>query len=93
MSDRGEAYLSAIDGEEDEFIDKETINHQFKIMLELDELLGNLDNTLRHALAFPFILRTDRPQITSAALTSWVVTFDPWTPPTLTIPLKSGVEG
>ena len=50
MSDRGEAYLSANGGEEDVFIDKETINCQFNILLELDELLGNLDNTLRHAL-------------------------------------------
>jgi hypothetical protein len=46
MSDRGEAHLSAHSGEEDVFIDKETINHQFDILLELDELLGNLDNTL-----------------------------------------------
>ena len=51
-------------GEEDVLIDKETINCQFNILLELDELLGNLDNTLRHVLAipltvFPFILRTD----------------------------------
>jgi len=54
MSDRGEAYLSANGGEEDVFIDKETINCQFNILLGLDELLGNLDNTLRHALAIPF---------------------------------------
>ncbi len=53
MSDRGEAYLSANGSEEDVFIDKETINCQFNILLELDELLGNLDNTLRHALAVP----------------------------------------
>ncbi len=98
MSDRGEAYLSANGGEEYVFIDKETINCQFNILLELDELLGNLDNTLRHTLAFlltvfPFILRTDRPQISSVALTSSVVTSDPGTPPTLTIALKSDVEG
>ncbi len=53
MSDRGEAYLSAIGGEEDVFDDKETNNCQFNILLELDELLGNLDNTLCHALAVP----------------------------------------
>ena len=53
MSDRGEAYLSANGSEEDVFINKETINCQFNILLELDELLGNLDNTLRHALAVP----------------------------------------
>ena len=53
MSDRGEAYLSANGSEEDVFIDKETINCQFNILLELDELLGNLDNILRHELAVP----------------------------------------
>ena len=53
MSDCGEAYLSANGGDEDVFIDKETINCQLYILLELDELLGNLDNTLRHALAIP----------------------------------------
>jgi len=53
MSDRGEAYLRAHGGEKDVFVDKETINQQFNILLELDELLGNLDNTLRHALAIP----------------------------------------
>ncbi len=42
---------------------------------------------------FPFILRTDQPQITSAALTSSIVTSDPRTPPTLTIALKSEVKG
>ncbi len=40
-------------GEEDVFIDKETINCQFNILLVLDELLGNLDNTLSRALAVP----------------------------------------
>ncbi len=53
MSDHGEAYLGAHSDEEDVFIDKETINCQFNILLELDELLGNLDNTLRNALAAP----------------------------------------
>jgi len=53
MSDHGEAYLSSNGAEEDVFINKETINCQFNILLELDELLGNLDNTLRHALAIP----------------------------------------
>ena len=53
MSDRGEAYLCAHGSEEDVFISKETINCQFNILLLLDELLGNHDNTLRHALAVP----------------------------------------
>ncbi len=53
MSDRSEAYLCAHGGEEDVFVDKETINRQFNILLELDELLGNLDNTLHHVLAVP----------------------------------------
>jgi hypothetical protein len=42
---------------------------------------------------FPFIFRTDQPQITSAALTSSIVTSDPHTPPALTIALKSEVKG
>ena len=46
MSDRSEAYICAHGGEEDVFFDKETINCQFNILLEFDELLGNLDNTL-----------------------------------------------
>ncbi len=53
MSDPSEAYLCAHGGEEDVFVDKEAINCQFNILLELDELLGNLDNTLRHVLAIP----------------------------------------
>jgi hypothetical protein len=53
MSDRGEAYLGVHSGVEDVFIDKDTINCQFNILLELDELLGNLDNTLCPALAVP----------------------------------------
>jgi hypothetical protein len=53
MSDCGEACVGAHSGEEDVFIDEETINHQFNILLELDELLGNLDNTLRQVLAVP----------------------------------------
>ncbi len=51
MSDPGEAYLRAHGGKEDVFVEKETINRQFNILLELDELLRKLDNTLRHALA------------------------------------------
>jgi hypothetical protein len=42
---------------------------------------------------FPFILRTDQPQITSVALTSSRVTSEPGTPPALTIALKSEVKG
>ncbi len=42
---------------------------------------------------FPFILRTDQPQITSVALASSIVTSDPGTPPALTIALKSEVKG
>jgi hypothetical protein len=51
MSERGEAYLSAIGCDEDVFVGKETINSQFNILLELDEFPWNLENTLRHALA------------------------------------------
>jgi hypothetical protein len=39
--------------EEDVFVDKKTINCQFNILLELDELSRNIDNTLRHKLAVP----------------------------------------
>ncbi len=46
-----------------------------------------------HRTVFPFILRTDRPQITSAALTLSIVTTDPGTPPVLTIALKLEVKG
>ena len=97
MSDRGEAYLSANGGEEDVFINKETINCQFNIQ-HLMSSLGTLTILCATHLSFrltvfPFILRTDRPQITSAALTSLVVTSDPGTIPTLTIALKSDVEG
>ncbi len=53
MSDRGEAYLSAVSCEEDVFVDKETINGQFNILLKLDELSRNLDNILHHTLAIP----------------------------------------
>jgi hypothetical protein len=33
--------------------DKKSIYCQFDILLELDEFLGNLSNTLRHKLAIP----------------------------------------
>ncbi len=35
-------------------VDKEAIDCQLNILLELDELLGNLDHALRHALAISF---------------------------------------
>ncbi len=53
MRGRSEAHLHAHGGEEEVVVDKETINCQFNILLEFDELLGNLDNTLRHALTVP----------------------------------------
>ncbi len=53
MSDHGEAYLGAVGCEEDVFVDKEAINCQFNILLELDELSRGLDNTLTHTLAVP----------------------------------------
>ena len=53
VGDCGEAYLGAQSGEECMLVDKEEIYCQFDILLELDELLGNLDNTLRHMLAVP----------------------------------------
>jgi hypothetical protein len=51
MGDCCEAYLGAQSGEEYMLVDKEAFFCQFNILLELDELLGNLDNTLRHMLA------------------------------------------
>ncbi len=90
ISDHGEAYLSAVGScEEDVFVDKEMINSQFNILLELDELLTILCTTCLPFLltVFPFILRTDQPQITSAGMMSLMVTSNPRTPHTLTIAL------
>jgi hypothetical protein len=53
MSDRGEADLRAIGCEEDVFVDKKNINRQFNILMEFDELCGNLDNALHYLLAVP----------------------------------------
>jgi hypothetical protein len=53
MSNHGKAYLSATCGEENVFVDKETINHQFNILMELDKLLGSFANTLSNKLAVP----------------------------------------
>jgi hypothetical protein len=53
MSDCGEAYLYAIGHEEDVFVDKKTSIWQFNIVMELDELCGNLDNALHYLLAVP----------------------------------------
>ncbi len=53
MSDRGKAYTSAVGCEKDVFADKETINSQFNILLELDELPWNFENTAHQALAVP----------------------------------------
>jgi hypothetical protein len=67
MSIRGEVYLGAVGCEEDVFIDKEAINCQSNILLELDELsLGTLTILCTTRLpflltVFPFIMRTDRP--------------------------------
>jgi hypothetical protein len=97
MSDCGEAYLSAVGCEEDVFVDKETIVASSTSCWSLMSSLGTLTILCATRLLFlltlfPFILRTDWPQITSAALTSLMVTSDPGTPPTLTIALQPAVE-
>ena len=51
MRNHGEAYLCAVGGEKYVLVDKEAIDCQLNILLELDELLGNLDDALCHALA------------------------------------------
>ncbi len=51
MRNRGEAYLCVVGGEKYVLVDKEAIDCQLNILLELDELLRNLDDALRHALA------------------------------------------
>ncbi len=51
MRNRGEVYLCAVGGEKHVLVDKEAINCQLNILLQLDELLGNLDDALRHMLA------------------------------------------
>ena len=51
VGDRGKAYFGAECGEENVLVDKEAINCQFNILMKLDKLHGNLDNTLRHTLA------------------------------------------
>ncbi len=53
VGDYGEDYFGADSGEEYMLVDKEAIYCQFNVLLELDELLGNLDNTLCHTLAIP----------------------------------------
>ncbi len=53
VGDCGEVYFGAESGEEYMLVDKKVIYCQFDILLELDELLGNLDNTLCHMLAIP----------------------------------------
>ncbi len=53
VSNCAKAYLSAVGGKENVFVDKETINCLFNILLEVDELLRNLDKTLHHMLAVP----------------------------------------
>jgi hypothetical protein len=51
VGDCGVEYLGAESCEEYMLVDKEAIYCQFDILLELDELLGNLDNTPCHTLA------------------------------------------
>jgi hypothetical protein len=53
MGNCGEAYFGAESGEEYMFVNKESINCQFNVLLEFDELLTDFDNTLRQALAIP----------------------------------------
>ncbi len=98
MSGRGEAHPGAEGSKEHMFVHKKTVNAKFHVLVDLDKLRRDFDNALLLALAplrtvFPFILMTDQPQITSAALTSSMVTSDPGTPPEATIALKSAVEG
>ena len=47
----GEAYLCAVSGEKYVLVEKEAIDCQLNILLERDELLGNLDDALRYVLA------------------------------------------
>ncbi len=51
MCNHGEAYLCAVGGEKYVLVDKEAIDCQLNILLELNELLGNLDDALHHMLA------------------------------------------
>ncbi len=51
MINPGEAYFGAESGEESMFVDKDSINHQFNILLEFDQLLRDFYNTLCQALA------------------------------------------
>ncbi len=98
MSDGGEADLHAIGREEDVFVNKKNINCQCNILMELDELCGNLDYALHYLLAVPphrvTLYLEDRASpnhlvaFTSLSLTSLSVT-----PPALIIALKSAVEG
>ena len=53
MGDCSEAYFGAKGGEEYMLVDKEAINCQFNVFVELDEIPGNFDNTLRRVLAIP----------------------------------------
>jgi hypothetical protein len=42
--------VSAVGGKKYVLVDKEAIGCQLNILLELDELLGNLDDALHHVL-------------------------------------------
>ncbi len=97
VGDCSKAYLGAHSGEEYMLVDKKAIYCQLDILLELDELLGNLDNTLSYTLAIlldciPFHFN-NRLAPDHAALTSSMVTSVPVTTPVLTIDLKLEVEG
>jgi len=50
MSYCSEAYLHAVGGEESVPVDEEDVNHQFNVLLKLDELPGYLDDAPRHSL-------------------------------------------
>ena len=85
-------HILVLCGEEDVFIDKETINCQFNTCWSFMSALGTLTILCNTCLQFlltphiiPFHLENRLPQITSPALTPSVVTSDPRTPPTLTI--------
>ena len=53
MGDRGKAHLGAEGSKEHMLVYKETVNGKFHILMDLDELRGDLDNTLLFALAIP----------------------------------------
>ncbi len=98
MGNCGEVYFGAESGEEYVFVNREAINCQFNVLLELDQLLRVFDNTLRQALAvpsncIPFHLKDRLTPNQFRGLDIINSHVQPRTPPALTIALKSEVEG